>query len=92
MDGKGSEEDYKTFEPVNKLASELNDTDLLILSTPLWNMALPYVMKQYIDIVIQPGMYLLILMKFKLVHTFCRFYHIFKATLVSPNHTGSKWS
>ena len=55
MDGKGSEEDYKTFEPVNKLASELNDTDLLILSTPLWNMALPYVMKQYIDIVIQPG-------------------------------------
>ena len=57
MDGKGNEEDYKTFEPVNKLASELNDTDLLILSTPLWNMALPYVMKQYIDIVIQPGKY-----------------------------------
>ena len=58
MDGKGSEEDQKTFEPVKKLASELNSTDLLILSTPLWNMALPYVMKQYIDIVIQPGEYL----------------------------------
>ena len=58
MDGKGSEQDHETFEPVRTLASELNDTDLLILSTPLWNMALPYLVKQYIDIVIQPGLYL----------------------------------
>ena len=56
MDGKGSETDHETFEPVRILANELNDSDLLILSTPLWNMALPYLMKQYIDIVIQPGM------------------------------------
>ena len=58
MDGKGSEQDHETFEPVRTLASELNDTDILILSTPLWNMALPYLVKQYIDIVIQPGLYL----------------------------------
>ena len=58
MDGKGSEQDHETFKPVRTLASELNDTDLLILSTPLWNMALPYLVKQYIDIVIQPGVYL----------------------------------
>ena len=56
MDGKASDEDHETFEPVKTLASELNDTDLLIISTPLWNMSLPYLVKQYIDIAIQPGM------------------------------------
>ena len=55
LEEKATEEDHLKFEPVQILAEELNDTDLLILSTPLWNMSLPYIMKQYIDIAIQPG-------------------------------------
>ena len=56
MKGHGTAQDHETFEPIKTLASELNETDLLILSTPLWNMSIPYVMKQYVDIVIQPGL------------------------------------
>ena len=55
LSGNGNEKDKEIFEPIRVLASELNDTDLLVLSTPLWNFGLPYIMKQYVDIVIQPG-------------------------------------
>ncbi len=29
--------------------------DLIIISTPMWNFSIPYVLKHYIDIIVQPG-------------------------------------
>ena len=55
MSGKGTAEDVELFKPVEVLAREINGVDILVISTPMWNMSVPYIMKQYIDIVIQPG-------------------------------------
>jgi len=53
--GSGTAEDVEKMEPVFEMAEEINVVDVLLVSTPMWNYSLPYVLKQYIDIVIQPG-------------------------------------
>ena len=55
IEGKGTERDFALFEPIKQMAEELNEHDVLVISTPMWNMSVPYPLKQYIDIVIQPG-------------------------------------
>lgn len=51
----GESEDANLFQPIRSLAEELNENNILVISTPMWNLTVPYVLKQYIDIVIQPG-------------------------------------
>lgn len=53
--GRGSEEDERLFAPVQELAEELNAARVLVVSTPMWNFSFPYVLKQYVDIAVQPG-------------------------------------
>ena len=48
-------EDEKLFQPIRTLAEELNENKILVISTPMWNLTVPYVLKQYIDMVVQPG-------------------------------------
>jgi len=55
LQGRGTAEDEMKFEPVLAMAKEINLVDVLLISTPMWNYSVPYVLKQYIDIVIQPG-------------------------------------
>ena len=55
LKGKGSEEDDRLFAPVLEMAEELNNSQILIVSAPMWNFSFPYVVKQYIDIALQPG-------------------------------------
>jgi len=55
LQGKGTKEDHAKFQPVLAMAREINLVDALIVTTPMWNYSMPYVLKQYIDIVIQPG-------------------------------------
>ena len=50
-----SAKDQSVFEPVSALTEELNKQDILLLSTPMWNLTVPYMVKHYIDIVVQPG-------------------------------------
>ena len=50
-----SDLDQHIFEPIREIVEEINDQDILIVSTPMWNLSLPYVLKHYIDIIIQPG-------------------------------------
>ena len=47
--------DVQLFQPIHSLADELNSNNILVISTPMWNLTVPYVLKQYIDMVIQPG-------------------------------------
>ena len=55
LNGEGSEADEELFGPVLKAASEINRTDLVLISTPMWNYSVPYPLKQYIDTIVQPG-------------------------------------
>ena len=50
-----SAKDQSVFEDVTVLTEELNRQDILLLSTPMWNLTVPYMVKHYIDIVVQPG-------------------------------------
>ncbi len=37
------------------MAEELNAASVLVVSSPMWNFSFPYVLKQYVDIAVQPG-------------------------------------
>jgi FMN-dependent NADH-azoreductase len=41
---------------VRETFSRLNDVDYLVFSVPMWNHGIPYVLKQLIDVVSQPGL------------------------------------
>ena len=58
MNGVPEENDLEIFQPIHTLADELNSNNILVISTPMWNLTVPYVLKQYIDMVIQPGKFL----------------------------------
>jgi len=55
LNSQGSEEDKKLFEPVLIEAEMINSVDLVLIASPMWNYSVPYVVKQYIDTVVQPG-------------------------------------
>lgn len=52
----------KGIEPVGKWAGvleqidRLKSADKILLSTPMWNFSIPYKLKQYIDVIVQPGL------------------------------------
>ncbi|KAG9415835.1 hypothetical protein AC1031_000219 [Aphanomyces cochlioides] len=52
--GEGTEEDIARVAPIRALAQELLESDCVIISSPVWNHSVPYVVKQYIDCVVQP--------------------------------------
>ena len=58
-----SAKDQAVFESVNVLTEELNQQDILLISTPMWNLTVPYIVKHYIDIIVQPGKIYIFLQK-----------------------------
>jgi FMN-dependent NADH-azoreductase len=50
------EADLAAFRPIQALASQLLRADFLIVTVPVWNFNIPYVLKQYIDCIVQPGL------------------------------------
>lgn len=38
-----------------QMAEELNRASVLVIASPMWNFSFPYVLKQYVDIAVQPG-------------------------------------
>jgi len=54
--GEDKPSDKENFEPVEKMVKTLFSADKLVVSCPMWNYSIPYVLKQYIDCVVQPGM------------------------------------
>lgn len=51
-----SEEEARAWEAVRRMAEELKSFDKVVVSTPMWNFSIPYRLKQYLDIIIQPGL------------------------------------
>lgn len=56
VSGEDQPSDRQNFEPVERMIKTLFSADKLVVSCPMWNYSIPYVLKQYIDCVVQPGL------------------------------------
>jgi len=50
-----SEQDLKVWAKVEAIIDEFKAADKYVLAVPMWNFSIPYRLKQYIDIIVQPG-------------------------------------
>lgn len=51
-----SEEEARAWSSVVQTIEQLKAADKVVVSTGMWNFSIPYRLKQYIDIVVQPGL------------------------------------
>jgi FMN-dependent NADH-azoreductase len=52
---KHTAEEAAAWKAVEKTIEQLKSADKYILSVPMWNFSIPYRLKQYVDILVQPG-------------------------------------
>jgi FMN-dependent NADH-azoreductase len=50
-----SSEEAAAWKTVEKIIEQFKSADKYLLSVPMWNFSIPYRLKQYIDILVQPG-------------------------------------
>ena len=56
MQGKEhSGEEAAAWKVVGRIIQQFKSADKYLLSVPMWNFSIPYRLKQYIDILVQPG-------------------------------------
>jgi FMN-dependent NADH-azoreductase len=56
MHGKTpTESQKKAWKSVEEIISEFKNADKYLFSVPMWNFGIPYILKQYLDIIVQPG-------------------------------------
>ena len=56
MHGKEySNDDYKSWSEIESIINHFKSADLYVFSIPMWNFSIPYRLKHYIDLIIQPG-------------------------------------
>jgi FMN-dependent NADH-azoreductase len=51
-----SADDQKIWARVVSIIEEFKSADKYVLAVPMWNFSIPYRLKQYIDILVQPGL------------------------------------
>ncbi len=55
MHGQKHTEAQKTaWEEVEKVINNFKQADMYVISLPMWNFCIPYVLKHYIDVIVQP--------------------------------------
>ncbi len=50
-----SEEEQEAWKNIERVIEQFTSADKYVLAVPMWNFGIPYRLKQYIDILIQPG-------------------------------------
>ena len=56
MTGQALEGHNKSsWEQIEASINQFLDTDIYLLTTPMWNFSIPYALKYYIDAIVQPG-------------------------------------
>jgi FMN-dependent NADH-azoreductase len=50
-----TEEQRKAWSGVEKVISQFTGADKYLFSLPMWNFGIPYKLKHYIDVIVQPG-------------------------------------
>ncbi|MHC4287996.1 MAG: FMN-dependent NADH-azoreductase [Planctomycetota bacterium] len=48
-------EERQAWDAIEKIITHFKSADKYVLSLPMWNFSIPYRLKQYIDILVQPG-------------------------------------
>ena len=48
-------EQVKKWSEIEKLIEQFKSADKYLISTPMWNFSIPYRLKHYLDIIVQPG-------------------------------------
>jgi len=56
LGSSASEDDLASFAGIEELASTAASASGLVVSAPLWNYGAPYVLKQYFDCILHPGL------------------------------------
>ncbi|MCP3390749.1 NAD(P)H-dependent oxidoreductase [Bradyrhizobium sp. CCGB12] len=57
MNGTGfSDPQRDSFAEAERLALRFSLADRVLISTPMWNFNIPYKLKQFIDVIVQPGL------------------------------------
>jgi len=51
-----SADDQKVWAEIVSAIEEFKSADKYVLAVPMWNFSIPYRLKQYIDIIVQPGL------------------------------------
>ena len=51
-----SDEEKRAWDKVVAVINEFKSADKYVIATPMWNFSIPYRLKQYIDIIVQPGL------------------------------------
>ncbi len=54
--GKFTLEEEAAWKSVVALAEHFKSADKYVISLPMWNFSIPYKLKQYIDVLVQPGL------------------------------------
>jgi len=52
---KHSKEELQAWKKVENIIEQFKSADKYVLAVPMWNFGIPYRLKQYIDILVQPG-------------------------------------
>ena len=56
LGGRGfSDAQREAFAGIERMAARLAQADRVLISTPMWNFGIPYKLKQWIDVITQPG-------------------------------------
>jgi FMN-dependent NADH-azoreductase len=56
MHGKGhSHKDREIWDEIVSIIDRFKSADKYVMAVPMWNFSIPYRLKQYIDIIVQPG-------------------------------------
>ncbi len=54
--GKPEGEAAKAWQAVSAVIDRFKAADAYVVSSPMWNFSIPYRLKQYIDVIVQPGL------------------------------------
>jgi FMN-dependent NADH-azoreductase len=56
LSGRGfSDAQRDAFATIERMATRLAQADRVLISTPMWNFGIPYKLKQWFDLIVQPG-------------------------------------
>jgi len=50
-----SQKDRRIWDQIVSIIEEFKSADKYVIAAPMWNFSIPYRLKQYIDIIVQPG-------------------------------------
>lgn len=53
--GSPTPEEQKGWKVVEEIIAQFKAADLYVFAVPMWNFSIPYKLKQYIDVIVQPG-------------------------------------